>query len=215
MTIPALIAGGASLLGSLGNQNFAREQVQQQEQFQERMSDTAYSRAVADMKRAGLNPALMYGSAGPMSSPGGAMSQAQPYDLTQAVSSAAQLAMTKAQIHKTMLEAQGQDIDNFTKSFGTFVGPDGKPLPGMGFMYGEGGARGFNLGGNAGTFVPWAAQIMKNNVGLSSSARDLNESNTKLNQAALPGAKVTGSGFGGGVDVGSKLLRALAPAMIP
>jgi len=90
---PSLIAGGASLLGSIFSSDTsaqntqaniaAQEQMQQQTQsfnagqaqmnrdFQQQMSGTAYQRSVADMQKAGLNPAMMFGSGGPASVPGG------------------------------------------------------------------------------------------------------------------------------------------------
>ncbi len=67
---PALIAGG-SLLGGILRNRGQRAVAQDQMGFQERMSSTAYQRAVDDMKLAGINPMLAYQQGG-ASSPGGA-----------------------------------------------------------------------------------------------------------------------------------------------
>lgn len=76
----------ASLAGGWWAQEKTDDRLKQQMDFQREMSNTAYQRSMADMRKAGLNPMLAY-SKGGASTPSGAFAPASDI-LTPAVSTA-------------------------------------------------------------------------------------------------------------------------------
>ena len=74
--VGAALGGLGSIMGGEEANSASQASTREQMQFQERMSSTAYERAVKDMQTAGLNPMLAY-SQGGASSPAGSSYTAQ------------------------------------------------------------------------------------------------------------------------------------------
>lgn len=99
--VPAAIAAGASVFGGILQNQAASAQSQRQMDFQERMSNTAHQRQIADLKAAGLNPILSATSGA--SSPGGAQAP-QVNVLAQGAASAMNVKLANAQVGKIKAE---------------------------------------------------------------------------------------------------------------
>ena len=70
----ALISGGLSYLGSRQSARMSQASAREQMAFQAEQTGTGYQRAIADMKKAGLNP-MLAAKLGPAASASGAMAQ--------------------------------------------------------------------------------------------------------------------------------------------
>lgn len=117
---------GSGLTGAQQEQNaFNASQAEITRMWQEKMQGSQYQRSVQDMLKAGLNPALMYGSsAGPASMPTGANASGNnaPADVSSLINMMmarknmdlidSQIFKNKADANKANAEAEGQEITN-------------------------------------------------------------------------------------------------------
>lgn len=114
----SLIVGGASLAGGLlsnfmnrdayreasaANLSSAREQMA----FQERMSNTQYQRAVADMRAAGLNPMLAYQQGG-AGTPSGSSASAIAPDFQDPIGKSIASAIETRRLYKDLEQTDSQ-----------------------------------------------------------------------------------------------------------
>lgn len=100
---------------------FNSREARLQREYEERLSNTAYSRAVSDMRANGLNPYLMFGSASPASTPSG--SAASGAALSGSAASGSALGSTSARTNTGMATANllSSAINSAAKLLDSFI----------------------------------------------------------------------------------------------
>jgi hypothetical protein len=112
MSLDAAVAAGSGILSFIGaeRRNEAQEDMANaQMAFQREMSGSAYQRAVADMKKAGINP-MLAAKVGGASTPPGAMPQIED-SLSKAVAAGSQ---TYGQLSSAKLAQEQSDVADVT-----------------------------------------------------------------------------------------------------
>lgn len=114
VTTGAIISAGANLIGGMAGNASARSLSREQMRWEERMSNTAVTRRVRDLRNAGLNPALAYGA--DASTPSAGIAELPNKNLGEGVSSAVmareQLRLVRAQANKTAQEGAHESMYN-------------------------------------------------------------------------------------------------------
>jgi len=94
-----LVSSGLGYLGTKDTNDTNQRMTREQMEFQERMSNTAHQREVADLRAAGLNPVLSAMGGNGASTPAGAAAHVEN-EIGTAVSSAIQARVVRAQLEQ-------------------------------------------------------------------------------------------------------------------
>jgi hypothetical protein len=112
----SLITAGASLLGSRSSARQSQRNAREQMRFQANQSATGYQRAIADMKKAGLNP-MLAAKLGPAPAMSGAMGSVPDYgsSITSGLNAGANVAQSSASYAKTKAETNRVELETRIK----------------------------------------------------------------------------------------------------
>lgn len=116
MAFGALVSGGLQIAGTAIAHEMESEEAEKVRRWQKDMSDTALSRRIKDMKRAGINPILAVGPGVGASTPPGAMARAAKPDIASGISGGTAYAQFKEnkktqKTQRDLMDKQGDKAD--------------------------------------------------------------------------------------------------------